>query len=81
VVAALLAWLAFEALFHFGFGLSLFLYSAHWTFALVAVVAAGVGSRGGRPLTALLGAIVALQLVANVGLFSDLLRLFGGSAG
>jgi len=81
VLAALLAWLLFEALFHFVFGRSLFLYSAHWTFALVAVVAAGVGSRGGRPLTALLGAVVALQLVANVGLFADLLRLFGGPAG
>jgi hypothetical protein len=81
VLAALLAWLAFEALLHLALGESLFLYSGHWTFALVALVAAGVGSRGGPAITALLGTVVVLQLAANAGLLSDLFRIFGATAG
>jgi hypothetical protein len=77
VVWALLAWISFEAILHLLFGASLFLYSAHWTFAVVAVVAAGLGSGGGRFPTLLLGAAVALQAVANAGFVLDLLRLFG----
>jgi hypothetical protein len=73
---ALVAWLAFEALLHLHFGASLFLYSGHWTFALVAVVAAFVGTGGGRALTLLLAAVVGLQAVANAGLVLDLVRLF-----
>jgi hypothetical protein len=46
-------------------------------FALVALVAALLGTGGGRALTLLLAAVVGLQAVANAGLVLDLVRLFG----
>jgi len=85
IVTALLVWLAFEIVFHFFFGTSLFLFSGQWTFALVAVVAAGLeteaaaSSGRARGIGAALVLLAALQLAANASLVLDVLRVFTGS--
>jgi len=82
LVAALLLWLGAQAALHLVFGTSLFLYSEDWTFALVALAAAGVESavgrrhRGPAVVAAALVAIVALQVTANAGLVADILDVF-----
>ena len=84
VVAALVAWLGGQAALHFVFGTSLFLYSAHWVFALVAVAAAGLEGEAVRGVgrarlvqgAALL--LAALQLAANGGLVSDIVSIYSG---
>ena len=84
VVAALVAWLGAQTALHFVFGTSLFLYSAHWVFALVAVAAAGLEGEAARGVgrarlvqaAALL--LASLQLAANGGLVSDIVRIYSG---
>jgi hypothetical protein len=80
---ALLAWLGLHAILHSAFGLSLFLYSCHWTFAVVALAALGLdrwcaGARV-RPLVAagVPTALALLQLATNTALLSDLVSVFG----
>ena len=84
VVNALVLWLAFEVVFHFFFGSSLFLYSGQWTFALVAVAAAGLeteaaasfGPMRGIGIGIALLLVAALQVAANASLVLDVLRVF-----
>jgi hypothetical protein len=79
VLRALLLWLGFCGGLHFFFGTSLFLYSGHWVFALVAVTAAGTESRlpaGRLPLRAVLVALAALELVTSGQLLVQVLRAF-----
>ena len=83
IVTALLLWLAFEAVFHFFFGTSLFLYSGEWTFAIVAVAAAGLeteaaaSSGRARVIGVALLLLAALQVATNASLVLDVLRVFG----
>jgi hypothetical protein len=80
--AALALWLGFQAVLHFFFGLTLFLYSGAWTFALVALVAVGHEAaasrspRRGRLVASLLVSLVVLQSAANASLVLDVVRLF-----
>jgi hypothetical protein len=77
IVLALASWLTFEVVLHTLFGVSLFLYSGHWVFAVVALAA--TGSESGRfflPVPTLL-ALIALQLLANGGLVARLLAIYG----
>jgi len=83
VSIALLGWLAFVGVLHLFFGLSLFLYSGHWVFALVALTAAGLdapsaGGVGERLIDAAIVLSVALEAVANASLVADVLRVFSG---
>ena len=86
IVTALLLWLAFEVVLHFFFGGSLFLYSGQWTFALVAVAAAGLETEAAaspgraRGIGVALLVLAALQVATNASLVLDVLRLFGGLA-
>ena len=78
-VAALLLWLLFVVVLHTFFGTSLFLYSGHWVFALLAVTAWGFEQRPfARPgvTAALLASLVVLQLTANGALVLQMLRVF-----
>ena len=84
ILAALVGWLVLQAALHLVFGTSLFLYSAHWTFAVVVLTAVGVestlrssGKRAGLLMVALC-AVVVLQALANAALVADILRLFAG---
>jgi hypothetical protein len=80
---ALAAWLALHAALHFVFGVSLFLYSAQWAFAVAALAAVGAYRRlGASPalVAAALG-LAALQAVADARLLLALLRVYGGPAG
>ncbi len=79
VITALVVWLLFLVTLHVVFGSSFFLYSGHWVFALVAVIAWAVEQRplGGGLFTAvLLALLVCLQLVANAGLVRQMLGVF-----
>jgi hypothetical protein len=85
VVTALLAWLGVQAALHLIFGTSLFLYSGHWVFALVAVAAVGLeasaarSSGRGHLLVVAVLALAALQVASNASLVFDVLRIFSGS--
>jgi hypothetical protein len=75
----LILWLAFVAALHVIFGSSLFLYSGHWVFAVVALVAAGLERRPlGTPRVtiALLLSLLAAQVAANAALVRQMLRVF-----
>jgi hypothetical protein len=80
---ALLSWLALHVLLHSVFGLSLFLYSCQWTFAVVALAALGfdrwVAAAPGRAraILAVPLALAALQALANAGVVADLVATFG----
>jgi hypothetical protein len=82
VVVALVAWLAVQAGMHLVFGTSLFLYSGHWVFAVVAVAAVGIegevsrGTLGGRLVQALALLLAALQAAANGTLVSDIVEIY-----
>jgi hypothetical protein len=82
VVVALVSWLAMQAGLHFVFGTSLFLYSGHWVFALVAVAAVGLegeASRGtgrARLVAALAFLLAALQAAANGSLVADVVGIY-----
>jgi hypothetical protein len=86
VVTALIAWLGVQAALHLVFGTSLFLYSGHWVFALVAVAAAGLEAEAsrsagrGRLLVALLLGLAVLQATANASLVLDVLRIFSAGS-
>jgi hypothetical protein len=80
--SALALWLGFEAALHFFFGTSLFLYSGHWVFAVVALAAAGLEARPfGTPrvTAAALLALLGLQLAANAILVRQVLITFAKS--
>jgi len=79
---ALLLWLALHAVLHSFFGLSLFLYSCQWTFAVVALLALGLARWAGESASrrrlevgALL-ALLALQAWSNAAFLADLLAVF-----
>jgi len=81
---ALLAWLGLHAVLHSVFGLSLFLYSCQWTFAVVALGALGFDrwtvASPARAMAAI-GVplfLASLQLAANAGLVADLVGTFRG---
>ena len=82
----LIAWLGVQAALHLVFGTSLFLYSGHWVFALVAVAAAGLEAEAsraagrGRLLVALLLGLAVLQAAANASLVLDVLRIFSAGS-
>jgi len=79
---ALALWLGFEAALHLFFGTSLFLYSGHWVFAVVALAAAGLEVRpfgAPRVTAAALLALLGLQLAANATLVRQLLTTFARS--
>lgn len=83
VSIALLGWLAFVGTLHLFFGVSLFLYSGHWVFAVVALTAAGLevsaaGGVGGRLIDAVVVLSAVLQAAANASLVADVLRIFSG---
>jgi hypothetical protein len=84
VTTALVAWLAVQVGLHFVFGTSLFLYTGHWVFALIAVAAvgleaeaAGSAARQRLVLAAVLG-LAALQAAANGGFVGDILQIYAG---
>jgi len=85
VVGALVAWLILQAALHFVFGTSLFLYSGHWVFALVAAAAVGLEAeasrspRRGRLVEAAALGLVALQVAANGSLLADVVRIYSRS--
>jgi hypothetical protein len=80
LVRALLLWIAFNLGLHFFYGDILFLYSCHWTFAVLAVAAvaieAGCPARARRAVPALLCLMAGLQAWANGALFIELHRLY-----
>ncbi len=79
VVAALGLWILALVALHLVFGTSLFLYSGQWTFAVLALVALGIGASEGSELRALRAALVALavlQLATNTALFLEIARAF-----
>ncbi len=82
MLIALLGWLAFVGALHLCFGWSLFLYSGHWVFAVVALTAAGLEASAvggeGRLADAAIVLSVASQAVANASLVADVLRAFSG---
>jgi hypothetical protein len=82
LVGALVGWLALQSALHFVFGTSLFLYSGHWVFALVASAAVGLEAEASRSAlrgrlvqVATLG-LVALQVEANGSLVADVVRIY-----
>jgi len=80
LVVALAGWVAFNAVLHSVYGETLFLYSAHWTFAVIALVAVGfewvaAARRFAVPLA--LGLLTALQVWANTAFLRDLYRIYG----
>jgi hypothetical protein len=77
LILALALWLASQAALHMVFGTSLFLYSCQWTFAVIALVAAGTERLGPRrSLDVAVLALVALQAVTNTAFLLEILRLF-----
>ena len=76
VVVALMAWLLFELALHLVFGVSLFLYSGHWTFAVVALAAVGLEKRPLRGTGLILLTLAALQLAANGNLVRQMVATF-----
>jgi len=80
VLTALLLWLAFVVSLHLVFGRSLFLYSAHWVFAVVALAAAGLDERplaGARATSRLLLALIGLQAAAVLALVRQIAGVLG----
>jgi hypothetical protein len=75
-------WLAVQAGLHLVFGTSLFLYSGHWVFAVVAVAALGLEVEAsasiarGRAVQAMAITLVVLQAAANASLVADIVRLY-----
>ena len=78
LVISLLLTLTFNFLLHIFFGLDIFLYSAHWTFIVLAFVALSL-RRYARDLVfqLLLGLILFLFTINNLRLISDLKLIFG----
>jgi hypothetical protein len=81
-VRAVALWLGMNAALHTAFGVSLFLYSCHWTFAVVGLAALGneawaaeVPSRRLLVLAAL-ALVLTLQATANAQLFAELVSVF-----
>jgi Family of unknown function (DUF6080) len=81
-VRAVGLWLAMNAALHSVFGVSLFLYSCQWTFAVVVLAALGTEAwvKGApsrhRMVVAALALVVALQACANAQLFAELVSVF-----
>jgi hypothetical protein len=75
---ALLVWLAFNLALHSVFGVSLFLYSCQWTFAVVALAAWGFDRAPGRASLrlALVGAALATQAIVNGSFLVELLTIY-----
>lgn len=80
LVRALLLWIAFNLGLHFLYGEALFLYSCHWTFAVLAVTAVGVEAgcpvRARPAVPALLTVMAGLQAWANGSLLVELHGLY-----
>jgi hypothetical protein len=82
-VRAVGLWLAMNAALHSVFGVSLFLYSCQWTFAVVVLAAIGTAAWAQelplrwRLVQAGVGLVVILQACANAQLFADLVTVFG----
>jgi hypothetical protein len=80
VLRALLLWIAFCALLHSVYGEPFFLYSCHWTFAVLAVAAVGVEAgcpARARPVVpVLLAAMAGLQAWANGSFLVELFALY-----
>jgi hypothetical protein len=79
VVAAVGLWTLALVALHLVFGTSLFLYSGQWTFAVLALVALGIGPSEGterRALQAALVALALLQIATNSALFLEIARAF-----
>jgi hypothetical protein len=76
----LVLWIAFNALLHSVYGEPFFLYSCHWTFAVLAVAAVGVEAAcpaRARPVVpALLAAMAGLQAWANGSFLVELHGLY-----
>ena len=78
LVLSLLATLVFNFLLHIFFGLDIFLYSAHWTFAVLAFVAIMLRRYGNDTFFQfLLGLILFLFAMNNLMLISDVKLIFG----
>jgi hypothetical protein len=81
-VRGVLLWLLTNAALHSVFGVSLFLYSCQWTFAVVALAALGSEGWAGdlrsrrRIVQGALMLAIALQAVANGTLFAELVSVF-----
>jgi hypothetical protein len=81
-IRAVFLWLAMNAALHSVFGLSLFLYSCQWTFAVVAFAALGAETWAGEAVARrqlverALALVVVLQAWANVELYSEFLSVF-----
>jgi len=79
---ALIGCLGFHLALHFLYGETLFLYSCHWTFAVLALAALvlehWLGARPGRATRAvsLLGALIALQAANNAAFLSELYSIY-----
>jgi hypothetical protein len=75
---ALLAWIAFNVALHSVFGVSLFLYSAQWTFAVVALAAWAIERMPGHTSArlAVLAGTIAAQVAVNVTFFRELLAIY-----
>lgn len=80
LLPALLLWIAFNALLHSVYGEPFFLYSCHWTFAVLAVAAmgveAGVAARIRPAVPVLLAAMAGLQAWTNGSFLVELLGLY-----
>ncbi len=77
LVLALGGWAGFNAGLHFVYGETLFLYSAHWTFAVIALVALGIEATARRRLLLpAVGLLIALQVWADAGFLLDLCRIY-----
>jgi hypothetical protein len=75
LLAPLALWILFNAALHLVYGEDLFLYTAQWTFAVVALVALALGPHPRLPLV--LTALVAAQVAASGSLLADLARIYG----
>ena len=80
-VQALLGCLGFHLVLHFFYGESAFLYSCHFTFAVIALVALAAESRAARGasagwMAALLGALIALQAANNAAFLYELYSIY-----
>jgi hypothetical protein len=80
LVRALLLWIAFNVGLHSLYGETFFLYSCHWTFAVLAVAAVGVEEgcpSWARPaVPSLVAAMAGLQAWANASFLVELYRLY-----
>ncbi|HXY38525.1 MAG TPA: hypothetical protein VEQ10_02595 [Vicinamibacteria bacterium] len=79
LVVALAGWVGFNAVLHFVYGETLFLYSAHWTFAVIAIAAVGVEAMAARRRLAVplaLSLLIGLQVWTNAAFVRDLYRIY-----